>query len=74
MGVSGFMIAFNVVYYQFSISAATIWFFVCCLLITWFLIRGAIPPELHEVLKYFKLEVSAQGYGKHTNKQSKDFR
>jgi hypothetical protein len=28
MGVLGFMMAFNVVYYQFSISAATILFFV----------------------------------------------
>jgi ABC-type transport system involved in Fe-S cluster assembly fused permease/ATPase subunit len=41
MGVLGFMMAFNVVYYQFSISAATI-LFLYRLLITWFWIRVAI--------------------------------
>ena len=72
MGVSGFMIAFNIVYYQFSISAATILFFVP---FTYYLVldsRGD-TPELHKALKYFKLEATAQGYGKHTNKQSNDF-
>jgi hypothetical protein len=73
MGVLGFMMAFNVVYYQFSISAASILFFVP---FTYYLVldsRGD-TPELHKVLKHFKLEASAQGYGKHTNKQSNDFR
>jgi hypothetical protein len=73
MGVLGFMMAFNVVYYQFSISAATILFFVP---FTYYLVldsRGDML-ELHKALKYFKLEASAQGYGKHINKQSNDFR
>jgi len=54
MGVLGFMMAFNVVYYQFSISAATILFFVP---FTYYLVldsRGD-TPELHKALKYFKL-------------------
>ena len=74
MGVLGFMIVFNVVYYQFSISAATIWFF--CVLFTYYLIfdsRGDTAGAAWSV-EVFKLEVSAQGYGKHTNKQSNDFR
>jgi hypothetical protein len=74
MGVLGFMMAFNVVYYQFSISAATIWFF--CVPFTYYLVLDSRGDtlELHKALKYFKLEASAQGYGKYTNKQSNDFR
>ena len=58
MGVLGFMMAFNVVYYQFSISSATILFFVP---FTYYLVldsRGD-TPELHKALKYFNLEGSA---------------
>jgi hypothetical protein len=51
---------------------------VFCVVFTYYLIldsRGdtAGAAKLHKALKYFKPEGSAQGYGKHTNKQSNDF-
>ena len=73
MGFLGFMMALNVAYYQFSISAATILFFVP---FTYYLVLDSRGDtlELHKALKYFKIEASAQGYDKHTNKYSNDFR